>query len=50
MPALDLLRAKNRSRLSLVDAISFIVMRRHQLERAPAFDDDFEHEGFVLPG
>ena len=46
---LDLLLAQKR-RLSLVDSVSFLVMRRRGLERAFAFDPHFEEEGFSLVG
>jgi predicted nucleic acid-binding protein len=35
-------------RLSLVDLVSFAVMRRADVETAFAFDDDFRREGFAL--
>ena len=34
--------------ISLVDHISFLVMRRHHVKIAFAFDPDFEREGFKL--
>ena len=37
-----------RRRVSLVDRVSFAVMRRHGVAVAFAFDDDFRGEGFVL--
>jgi len=40
------LLAENRRRLSLVDAVSFIVMREAGISRAFAFDDDFRAAGF----
>lgn len=46
---LDWLLAQKRRRLSLVDAVSFVIMRRRQLLEAFAFDQDFEREGFTLP-
>jgi predicted nucleic acid-binding protein len=36
-----------KRRLSLVDHVSFEVMRRHGIDRAFAFDDDFSVNGFV---
>lgn len=47
---LDLLLATQKRRLSVVDAVSFLVMRRRGLERAFAFDPHFEEEGFSLVG
>lgn len=35
-------------RVSLVDQVSFLVMRRRGVQRALAFDPDFEKEGFRL--
>ncbi len=35
-----------RRRSSLVDAVSFAVIRRHAVDEAFAFDRDFEREGF----
>lgn len=46
-------QALERSRkrhLSLVDQISFLVMRRHRIETAFAFDPDFVAAGFRLVG
>ncbi len=37
-----------RRQVSLVDRVSFEVMRRHGVETAFAFDDDFLDEGFDL--
>lgn len=47
--ALDLLLGRKERGLSLVDAASFVVMRRLRLERAFAFDRHFEDEGFARP-
>ncbi|MEM3069220.1 MAG: hypothetical protein QXH58_04850, partial [Nitrososphaerales archaeon] len=44
----DLLRKRRRRRLSLVDCVSFVIMRRLGVKRALAFDPDFEQEGFRL--
>lgn len=44
---LDLLLGARR-RMSLVDTVSFAVARRRGIQRAFAFDDDFEAEGFDL--
>jgi predicted nucleic acid-binding protein len=46
--ALDLLIQRNRRGLSLVDAASFVVMRRHGIAEAFAYDRHFEDEGFKL--
>lgn len=43
--------AANRRRLSLVDFVSFEVMRRRGIDRALALDEDFRAQGFeLLPG
>jgi predicted nucleic acid-binding protein len=42
-----LARARKRH-VSLVDHVSFVVMRRRGVQRALAFDPDFEQEGFQL--
>jgi len=42
------LRARRASRLSLVDAVSFVVMQERGIETAFAFDPDFEKAGFRL--
>ncbi len=42
------LRSRRASRLSLVDAISFVVMQENGIETAFAFDPDFEKAGFRL--
>ena len=42
------LRARRSTRVSLVDAISFVVMRENRVETALAFDPDFEKAGFRL--
>ena len=47
---LDLLLERSRRKLSLVDATSFLAMRRHGLDEVFAFDEDFEAEGFHLAG
>lgn len=47
---LDLLLARTKRDLSLVDAVSFLVMRQHGIEHAFAFDPHFEEEGFSLVG
>ncbi len=45
---LDLLLERKRKRLSLVDAVSFVTIRRERLQAALAFDADFEMEGLTL--
>ena len=45
---LDLLLKQRRRQLSLVDAISFVVMTQRRLDEAFAFDPHFEQEGFTL--
>jgi predicted nucleic acid-binding protein len=47
--ALDLLFERHKSSLSLVDAASFVVMRRERIDEAFAFDRHFEDEGFSFP-
>ncbi len=45
------LRASPRSRASLIDAVSFVIMAERGIEQAFAFDADFERAGFSLfPG
>jgi len=43
---LDLLLARRLRELSLVDAVSFVLMRLNDLDDAFAFDPHFEREGF----
>lgn len=43
---LDLLLRRRRRRPSLVDTVSFELMRAEGIEEAFAFDPDFEREGF----
>lgn len=45
---LDLLLQRRRRLLSLVDAVSFVVMKQRGLDEAFAFDPHFEQEGFSL--
>lgn len=45
---LDLLVDRRKRQLSLVDAVSFVVMRQHDVAEAFAFDPHFEQEGFSL--
>lgn len=46
--ALSTYLASGSSRVSLVDRTSFAFMRRAEVTRAFAFDDDFAREGFKL--
>ncbi len=49
--AVELLEQRARRRLSLVDCVSFVVMRELKIDTALAYDSDFEREGFrVLEG
>ena len=48
--AVDLLTERNRRKLSLVDCMSFIVMRKYGVAAALAYDADFEAEGFEVRG
>ena len=45
--AIQLLRERGRRGLSLVDCVSFVVMRRHGVSTYLAFDEDFAREGFT---
>ena len=45
---LDLLLKQRRRQLSLVDAVSFVVMTQRRLDEAFAFDPHFEQEGYSL--
>ena len=45
---LNLLEAKRRRNLSLVDAVSFAAMRKHSISTAFTFDKHFAQEGFVV--
>jgi predicted nucleic acid-binding protein len=45
---LDLLVERGKRLLSLVDAVSFVTMRRRNADEAFAFDPYFEQEGFSL--
>jgi predicted nucleic acid-binding protein len=45
---LDLMIDRGRRRLSLVDAVSFVAMRRRGIAEAFAFDPHFEDEAFAL--
>lgn len=44
--AVALLKELGRRELSLVDCMSFIVMRQREVKQVLAFDPDFEREGF----
>ncbi len=46
--AIDDLARREGRRVSLVDQVSFIVMRRRRVRTALAVDSDFEREGFRL--
>jgi predicted nucleic acid-binding protein len=48
--AVALLAARGKRELSLVDCMSFVLMRRYGIGVAFAFDDDFPREGFSLLG
>lgn len=48
--AVEWLRTEGRRRVSLVDAVSFVVMRTRQIEVAFAFDPHFVRAGFRLLG
>ena len=48
--AFEILRLRNRRRLSLVDCVSFLVMQKYRCNTAFAYDSDFETEGFNLVG
>ncbi len=45
--AVELLEQRGRRRLSLVDCVSFVVMRELGVNAALAYDSDFEREGFT---
>ena len=44
--AVGLLERRGKRTLSLVDCMSFIVMKRHGVTTALAYDSDFQAEGF----
>ena len=46
MEAVDLLTERSRRNLSLVDCMSFVVMKQHSVTTALAYDSDFQAEGF----
>jgi predicted nucleic acid-binding protein len=43
-----MVQAANRRSLSLVDCVSFVVMRQLAIRDAFAFDRHFEEQGFTL--
>jgi predicted nucleic acid-binding protein len=47
---LDLLLERAKRGLSLVDATSFLAMRRHGIDEVFAYDEHFEEEGFRSAG
>lgn len=47
---LDLLEASRSEKLSLVDAVSFVVARDHDVEHVFAFDPHFTKAGFAAVG
>ena len=47
---LDLLLERRKRLLSLVDAVSFVVMRHKNVDEAFAFDPHFAQEGFAAVG
>ena len=44
--AVELLEQRNRRGLSLVDCVSFVVMRALNIDTALVYDGDFAREGF----
>ena len=48
--AVEMLKDRNRRGLSLVDCMSFGVMRQYAVRIALAYDADFEAEGFETAG
>ena len=48
--AVGLLEERNKRGLSLVDCMSFAVMRKYRVTAALADDADFEAEGFEVRG
>jgi len=47
--AMNVLLASNRTKLSLVDCTSFLVMKQMELRTAFAFDRHIEQEGLLFP-
>jgi predicted nucleic acid-binding protein len=50
LQAVSLLEERRRRQLSLVDCMSFVVMRERDTPRYLAFDADFAREGFAAFG
>ena len=48
--AVEMLTDRHRRGLSLVDCMSFVVMRQYSVNTALAFDADFDAEGFETAG
>ena len=48
--AAEMLSRRDRRKLSLVDCMSFVVMRKYGVTLALAYDSDFEAEGFDTVG
>ena len=48
MEAVDLLTERIRRNLSLVDCMSFVVMKQHSVTTALVYDSDFQAEGFGM--
>ena len=46
--AVEALLAYGSRAISLVDWVSFLLMRRRGIQKAFAFDEDFKQQGFVL--
>jgi predicted nucleic acid-binding protein len=46
--AVRLPASQGKPTLSLVDCVSFVLMRKYRITTAFAFDEDFEREGFQL--
>ena len=48
--AVEMLELRNRRTLSLVDCVSFVVMKERGITTALAYDSDFDREGFHTRG
>jgi predicted nucleic acid-binding protein len=48
--SLKIFASCGKRKISLVDQVSFVVMKREGIRQAFAFDDDFKKEGFILYG
>lgn len=46
--AIAYLKRYGKRKLSLVDCVSFAIMKDHRIQQAFAFDDDFEKAGFEI--